>query len=70
GTITVIYEDAADKYTVVENVPTKQYARTIALDKATHLIYLPTADLEKPDPNQKGRPKMITGSFQILVIGK
>ncbi|MBI3719370.1 MAG: YncE family protein [Sphingobacteriales bacterium] len=70
GTITVIHEDAADKYTVVENVPTKQYARTIALDKATHLIYLPTADLEKPDPNQKGRPKMITGSFQILVIGK
>jgi YVTN family beta-propeller protein len=70
GTMTVIHEDSADKYTVIENVATKQYARTIALDKATHLIYLPTADLEKQDPNQKGRPKMISGTFQVLVIGK
>lgn len=70
GTMTVIHEDSADKFSVVENVITKQYARTIALDKVTHLIYLPTADLEKPDPNQKGRPKMIAGTFQVLVIGK
>ena len=70
GTLTVIHEDYADRYTVVENIATKKYARTIALDKATHLIYLPTADLEKPDPNQKGRPKMIAGTFQVLVVGK
>lgn len=70
GTLTVIHEDYADRYTVVENIATKKYARTIALDKATHLIYLPTADLEKPDPAQKGRPKMIAGTFQVLVVGK
>ena len=70
GTITAIHEESANKYTVAENIPTKKYARTIALDKETHLIYLPTADLEAPDPNQKGRPKMIAGTFQVLVVGK
>ena len=70
GTLTVIHEDYADRYTVVENIATKKYARTIALDKATHLIYLPTAEFEAQDPNQKGRPKMKPGTFQILVIGK
>ena len=70
GTMTVIHEDYADRYSIVENIPTKKYARTIALDKETHLIYLPTADLEKPDPAQKGRPKMIAGTFQVLVVGK
>ncbi|RTL58392.1 MAG: YncE family protein [Sphingobacteriales bacterium] len=70
GTLSIIHEDNADKYTVVENVPTRQYARTIALDKSTHQIYLPTAELEKQDPNQKGRPRMIPGTFQVLVIGK
>ena len=70
GTITVIHEDAADKYTVVENISTKRGARTIALDKVSHLIYMPPADFEAADPNQKGRPKMKPGSFQVVVIGK
>lgn len=70
GTVTVIHEETADKFTVVENMPTKKGARTITLDKATHLLYLPTADFEPADPNQKGRPKILPGTFQILVIGK
>ena len=70
GTLTVIHEDNADKYTVVENVATKKGARTLALDTATHLIYLPTAEFEPAEPNQKGRPKMKPGTFQVLVVGK
>lgn len=70
GTLSIIHEDYADRYAFIESIVTKKYARTIALDKATHLVYLPTADMEKQDPNQKGRPKMIAGSFQVLVIGK
>ena len=70
GTITVIHEDGADKFTVTENVTTKKGARTITLDKATHLIYLPTAEFEAADPNQKGRPKMKPGTFQVVVVGK
>ncbi len=70
GTLTVIHEDAADKYTVTENIITKKGARTITIDKVSHLLYLPTADFEAAEPGAKGRPKMIPGSFQILVVGK
>lgn len=70
GTLSVIHEESAAKFVVVETVPTKKGARTIALDPQTHFIYLPTADFEAPEPNQKGRPKMIPGSFQVLVVGK
>lgn len=70
GTMTVIHEETADKYTVVQNVVTKRGARTIALDEATHLLYLPTAEFEPADPKQKDRPKMKVGTFQVLVVGK
>jgi len=70
GTLTVIHEESAGKFVVLENVVTKKGARTISLDKQTHLIYLPTAEFEAADPNQKGRPKMIAGTFQVLVVGK
>ena len=70
GTLTVIHEDNADKYTVTGNIPTKRGARTIALDQQTHLIYLPTAEFEAADPNQKTRPRMIPGTFQVLVVGE
>src|SRR6266403_2595101 len=36
GNLTVIHEDSPDKYTVVENVPTKRTARTMGLDLKTH----------------------------------
>jgi DNA-binding beta-propeller fold protein YncE len=70
GTVTVIHEDHAGKFTIVENAVSKKGARTIALDSKSHLLYLPTADFEAADPNQKGRPKMKAGTFQILVMGK
>lgn len=70
GTLTVIHEDAADKFTIIENVVTKKGARTIVLDKQTHLLYLPTAEFESAIDGQKGRPKMIPGTFQVLVVGR
>ncbi len=70
GTMTVIKEDNANKFTVVENVTTKKSARTIAIDSSTQLLYLPTAEFENMESGAKGRPKMKTGTFQILVVGK
>jgi DNA-binding beta-propeller fold protein YncE len=70
GTLSVIHESTASKFTLLENIPTKKSARTITLDNESHLIYLPAADLETPEPGQKGRPKMKAGTFQVLVIGK
>ncbi len=70
GNLTVIHEESASRFVVLENVVTKKGARTIALDEASHLIYLPTAEFEAPDTNLKGRPKMKPGTFQVLVVGK
>jgi DNA-binding beta-propeller fold protein YncE len=70
GTVSVIHEDAPSKFSLVQTVTTKKSARTITLDQQSHLIYLPAADLEMPEPGQKGRPKMKPGTFQILVVGK
>jgi hypothetical protein len=39
GTMTVIREDAADKYTVVATVPTMVNAKTVAVDEKTHRAY-------------------------------
>jgi YVTN family beta-propeller protein len=70
GTLSVIHEESASKFTLVENIITKKSARTITLDNQSHLIYLPAAELEPMEPGQKGRPKMRVGTFQILVAGK
>jgi DNA-binding beta-propeller fold protein YncE len=74
GTLTVVHQDSADKYTVVENVTTQRGARTMALDPKTHKVYLATAQFgpppaptaERPNP----RPPMLANSFVILVFGK
>jgi DNA-binding beta-propeller fold protein YncE len=69
GHLTVIHEDSADKYTVVENVATKKTARTMGLDLKTHKIFLPIAEFEPPAPGER-RGKMKPGTFAILVVGK
>jgi hypothetical protein len=69
GNLTVIHEDSPDKYTVVENVPTKRSARTMGLDLKTHNIFLPAADFDPPAPGER-RGKMKPGSFVIVVVGK
>jgi YVTN family beta-propeller protein len=70
ATLTIIQEHDANTFKVIQELPTKKGARTIALDAQTHRIYLPTAEFEAPEPNQKGRPKMKPGTFQVLVIDK
>jgi YVTN family beta-propeller protein len=70
GTMTVIHEDNGNAFKIRETVTTKPRARTITLDDATHKLYLPTADFEPLPANaaKTERPKMINGSFQVLVV--
>jgi DNA-binding beta-propeller fold protein YncE len=53
GTVTVVHEDSPEKFTLVGNIPTKPGAKTLALDGATHRIYLSVAE---------------AGTFEILVL--
>lgn len=68
GTMTIIKSISANEFEVIENLATKKGARTIGIDESTHTLYLPTADFELQAAGDKSRPKMIAGTFQILVI--
>jgi len=72
GMLTVVHEDAADKFSVIENVPTQRSARTMALDPKTHEVYLVAADFgPRPEPtkdNPRPRPPMLPDSFTVLVF--
>ena len=67
GSISVIKENSRNKYKLLGKFPTKRGARTIAIDQEKQLIYLPTADFERVN-QQNGRPKIVPGTFQVLVM--
>ncbi len=64
GNVTVVRQDAADKYTVVATVPTMRGAKTIAVDPVKHMAYLfqpeygpaPAAATGSPPPAPGSRP--------------
>jgi DNA-binding beta-propeller fold protein YncE len=72
GTITVIHEDAPDRFTVVATVQTKPGARTMELDPVTHRIYTVSADFgpaPTPAPGQRrSRPPVLPGTFALIVL--
>jgi YVTN family beta-propeller protein len=72
GTLTVVGEEQPGRFVVMDDVPTKAGARTMALDSARQRIYLvtasfgprPAATADQPHP----RPPMIPGTFTLLVV--
>lgn len=72
GTLTVIQEENANTFKVLENVTTQKGARTIAIDSKTHHVYLPTAEFgPAPEPtteNPHPRATIKPGTFVILDI--
>lgn len=75
GTMTVVHQESADRYTVLGNLATQRGSRTMALDPRTHRIYLSAAEFGPAPPpaepgGRPGRPPMIPGSFAILVLEK
>jgi len=74
GKLTVIAEESPDKFSVAENVPTQEGARTMALDEKTHQVFLVTARFGPAPPatsqNPRPRPTMAPDSFVVLVVGK
>jgi DNA-binding beta-propeller fold protein YncE len=74
GVLTVVREESPDKFSVAENVPTQQGARTLALDSKTHDAYLVTAKFGPPPAatpdNPHPRRTILPDSFVVLVVGK
>jgi DNA-binding beta-propeller fold protein YncE len=71
GTLTVVHEESPDEYRVIASVTTLVSARTMALDPATHKIYLAAARLGETPPATEQRPhprpSIVPDSFSILV---
>jgi DNA-binding beta-propeller fold protein YncE len=74
GTLTIAHEDSPTKFSLVEMIQTQRGARTMALDYATHTVYLVTAEFG-PAPaatadNPHPRPAMLPDTFTLLIYGK
>lgn len=64
GTITVIQQETADQYTVLENFPTQPGARTITLDKTSHHVYLSVGEYMPGT----GRRPVKPNTFRVIDI--
>jgi DNA-binding beta-propeller fold protein YncE len=75
GSLTVIRQNVTDTYSVIQILPTRQRARTLAINSSTGEVYLATAiygfPLDRPPVNGVGTLKMnsVDSSFQVLVVG-
>ncbi len=64
GTTTIIKQQSADEYKVVQTLKTPVRAKTLSLDSKTHKIYLSVSDF------QAGTRNAIAGSFKVLVYNR
>jgi hypothetical protein len=72
GSLTVIRQHVTDTYSVIQNLPTQQRARTLAVNPSSGEVYLVT-DLRGVDLARTGgigALKLVPapGSFQVLVV--
>jgi DNA-binding beta-propeller fold protein YncE len=74
GTMTVVHEDSAARFSVIDDVPTRKGARTMTIDRETHQVFLVTADFGPPPAatadNPHPRPAILPGTFVVLVYAK
>jgi len=74
GTMTVVKQESADTYSVLETVTTAPRARTMELDPKSHRVFVVTAEFgPAPAPTKelpRPRPPVIPGTFQVLEFGK
>ena len=62
GTTTIIKQQSADEYAVVQTLKTPNRAKTLALDTKTHKLYLSVAEYET------GTRKVVPNTFKVLVF--
>ncbi len=68
GSITVVQEENSNSFKVLETVTTQPGAKTIAIDKTSHHLYLTTAEYESAPSATNRRPPVKPNSFIILDI--
>ena len=73
-TLTIIRQNSADDYTVLQTVATGEGSKQIALDAKTGRIFLPAGKFgPTPEPTAKfphPLAPVVPGTFEILVLGQ
>jgi hypothetical protein len=73
GTLTVISQSVTDSYAVVQTLPTRQRARTLAVNPESGQVYLVTdllgVTLAQPTDSNVVHTNPVNGTFQVLVVG-
>jgi DNA-binding beta-propeller fold protein YncE len=76
GSLTIIRQDVTDTYSVIQTLPTRQHARTLAVDPSSGNVYLTSvlygAAMDTPMTNGRPAPLKVArvdSSFQVLVVG-
>jgi DNA-binding beta-propeller fold protein YncE len=69
GTLTVIHQDSADSYRVVQTVDTPQASRNMGLDPSNHRFFVAAAKFGEATGG-RGRRPVLPDTFELLVIEK
>ena len=73
GSLTIIRQHVTDSYNVIQTLPTRQRARTVAVNPDTGQVYVVTdllgVDLSQPANSGPVTTNPVNGTFQVLVIG-
>jgi DNA-binding beta-propeller fold protein YncE len=68
GVLTIVREESPDKFTVVENVPTKVGAHTMTIDPKSHRVLLAAANFRSPNAHLGSQ--IVPNTFDVLVVGR
>ncbi len=72
GSLTIVRQDVTDSYAVIQTLPTRQRASTLAVDPTTGSVYLVTdylgVNLDRPGGIGTLEQTPVKGSFQVLRV--
>ena len=67
GSLAVAWETSPGKFQIVQNLKTRPGAKTMAIDSATHTVFLPTAEFGN-QTDARSRPVAKPESFMVVVV--
>jgi DNA-binding beta-propeller fold protein YncE len=68
GTLTVIHQDAPDRYRVIQTLETPQGSRNMGLDPTNHRVFIVSAKFGPAPAGGRGRGPVLPDSFTLMVI--
>ena len=68
GVVHIFHEDSPNQLNAVATLKTEFGAKTMALDRKTHNLYLSTAEFTEPGSNGRRSPK--PGTFHLLIYSR